>query len=573
MFKILKLFLASFLIISFVVPFVAPRPVSAASAPINIAVCTGAGLLANYLTGLISDAIGGGLAVPVSEGGLRTKEGALDVAARCVARQLFDGGISGILNTVRTSGRDGSAAYVKDWRNFITSAEYRGEDIFRGILSNTKLCDYIDEDIKNVFGVINKTSLPTNVQTRVGNLDPYQLRASCTMPSGFNLDDYKKDFVGNGGWQAFSRLLQPQNNYFGSLFGALDESAKQRELEKSADTNEAVSGEGYTSKRDACQSTGGGARCVVLGKVLTPGSTLSKAVNSTFQSELDWLANSDELNEVIATLIERFINRLLDISAEDIEQQYAPDPEVPLPEPNPGSGLSCEQKGMTNFYEEDVSAAISVVANSTNLDDGSKDDDEALGRFLDAVVIELRSKGFRAGRVNNGRLRNDTVIVGRDGDTDGSVYDIISGADAPGQIGGSLVTQCVDHGSWSWLVEPGAGGGVTNDEPNPNLPPTGSPPGAIPTPPARGSNVQVVRGVPWLGPDGKYWVYITAVASVNDFTEIAITIDGTVVSTAQYSPLTWADLYEPGSTHTFFATEFGSEILLTSGTGVFVIPQ
>ena len=74
-------------------------------------------------------------------------------------------------------------------------------------------------------------------------------------------------------------------------------------------------------------------------------------------------------------------------------------------------------------------------------------------------------------------------------------------------------------------------------------------------------------------PGGKYWIYITAVASVNNFTELAITVDGTVVSTGQYTPLTWADLYEPGTTHAYFVTEFGSEILLTSGTGVFNIPQ
>ena len=198
--KITKISLSVLLIFFLLIPSVlVPRPAKSAPAVVNIANCVGAGLLANYLTGLIPGT--GSLSeVPVSEGNLRNKEGTLDIAARCTARQLFDGSISGMLDIVRTGGRDGAAAYVKDWRNFQANAEYRGEDIFRAILSNTKLCNYIDRDIKGFFGVTSKITLPPKTQTRIGNLDPYQLRATAIWPKTLITRSNRKVFRATAAW-------------------------------------------------------------------------------------------------------------------------------------------------------------------------------------------------------------------------------------------------------------------------------------------------------------------------------------------------------------------------------------
>ncbi|KKS13222.1 MAG: hypothetical protein UU70_C0020G0002 [Candidatus Yanofskybacteria bacterium GW2011_GWA1_41_6] len=430
--KITKISLSVLLIFFLLIPSVlVPRPAKSAPAVVNIANCVGAGLLANYLTGLIPGT--GSLSeVPVSEGNLRNKEGTLDIAARCTARQLFDGSISGMLDIVRTGGRDGAAAYVKDWRNFQANAEYRGEDIFRAILSNTKLCNYIDRDIKGFFGVTSKITLPPKTQTRIGNLDPYQLRATCTMPQNFSITRYQKDFAGNGGWDAWSRMLEPQNNYYGALLGALDEVAKQRALESSADINEAISGEGYTARRKACETTGNGARCVVLGTVLTPGSTLSGTVKSTFQSELDWLANSDELNEVIASLIERFVNRLLNIEAPDSDQTYSPDPTLPpTPPPAPGATCPVPTTPATLCASVDSNTVLGILNNYPPSDAGITEAIvEVQGIYPEAYVIPH----------NTGTMVLDKIDFGG-----GMIVDVIIGA------GGA-------NPSWGWLVECQCGG-------------------------------------------------------------------------------------------------------------------
>src|SRR3989338_11667940 len=190
----------------------------------------------------------------------RSKENAGDIIARCAAREVLNVMVGNVLNVARTSGRDDGPAWVRNWRNFQTDAQYRGEGMFRAVLSNTKLCDYFNDDVKSLFGATQKVSLTGKQNTRINNFDPFALRANCTMPSNFNLTNYQKDFSGNGGWQAFSRMLEPQNNYYGTLFASLDEAAKQRALEESTDINEAVSGAGFTSRRgdslqDNCEQT------------------------------------------------------------------------------------------------------------------------------------------------------------------------------------------------------------------------------------------------------------------------------------------------------------------------------
>ena len=246
------------------------------------------------------------------------KESRADIIARCGAREIFNAMSSGIVNNARTSGRNGGPAFVRNWRNFQTDAQYRGEGIFRAILSNTKLCNYIDKDIKNLFNVTKKISLPGQ-NTRTGNFDSYNLRANCTMPSNFSLEKYQKDFAGNGGWAAFSRMLEPQNNYYGTLFSSLDEAAKQRTLEESTDLNQVVANKGLTGKsgkdaNDSCRSKDANGKCLAYKDIKTPGSIISDSVAATFQQEMAWITNVDELSEVISAATEVLLKRLLDFS-------------------------------------------------------------------------------------------------------------------------------------------------------------------------------------------------------------------------------------------------------------------
>src|SRR3989344_5052824 len=147
-----------------------------------------------------------------------TKEYITDVIARCAARTILSTMVGNIFNIMRTSGRDGGITFIKNWANFQTQAQYRGENIFRAQLSTAKLCDYLSSDIKKAFGVDPKKKTPiTKQNTRTDSLQSFGLATRCTMPSDFTLEKYQNDFVGNGGWDAYARMLEPQNNVWGLM--------------------------------------------------------------------------------------------------------------------------------------------------------------------------------------------------------------------------------------------------------------------------------------------------------------------------------------------------------------------
>lgn len=280
------------------------------------------GIVVDFITEVSTSITGGAVT------SMTVKEYILDVIARGIARKLLSAATSGIIKKIQGGGRDGGPAFVQNWRNFQTDSQYRGENVFRSILAGTNLCNYFGKDIKGLFGANQK--VPSAGQNlRVNNFDPFALRANCTLPSGFSMASYQQDFAGNGGWDAWSRLMEPQNNYYGTLFGSLDEANKQRALEESGDLNEALAGSGYTSIRDKnCAGTGAGAKCVFMGKIFTPGDLLGKSAASTIDNELGWLVSSDEIGEIIISLTTAITNRMMNLATSDPEKDYKDAPKA-----------------------------------------------------------------------------------------------------------------------------------------------------------------------------------------------------------------------------------------------------
>lgn len=270
-----------------------------------------------------------------------------DILARCTAREIFNAMSKGIVDNARTAGRNGGPAFVRNWKNFQTDSQYRGEGVFRAMLSNTRLCNYFGNDLKSLFGATKKTSVPQN--TRTDNLDPYALRANCTMPSNFSMTNYQKDFSGNGGWNAWSRMLEPQNNYYGLLFQSLDEVARQRSLEQSSDLNQVVANKGFTGKsgsgaNDSCKTKDANGKCLEYKDIKTPGTVISDSVAATVQQELAWVTNVHAIGEVVSAATEVLLNRLIDLSNPnegDYTVYHGPQIQDLSPADSGGVGLTC----------------------------------------------------------------------------------------------------------------------------------------------------------------------------------------------------------------------------------------
>jgi len=253
-----------------------------------------------------------------------TKEFGLDLAGRAIASTLIRALSNKLIQKIQTGGEGGRPSFVQNWRNFLTDSQYRGEDVFRTILYSTSVCSYLDKDIKGLFGA-NSKSNSTGQNLRVDSFDPFSLRANCTLPSSFNMASYQQDFSGNGGWQAWDRLLEPQNNYYGLLFQSLDEAARQRDIEAQAGQSEAQAGSGYTSIRGNCQDelTGTGqegpnvpsrARCTFMGKVFTPADLLGKTAATAIDKDMEGIINSDELAETLIAIGNAVIGRLANLA-------------------------------------------------------------------------------------------------------------------------------------------------------------------------------------------------------------------------------------------------------------------
>jgi len=247
------------------------------------------------------------------------KEFSLDVAARLLARNVLSHIENGIVGKILKAGREGGPAFIQDWRQFSQSAQYRGEDIFRAILaeavngSNAQVCQYMRPSLANIFGARSISGFNPN-RYRVDSLQPFLLQNKCSLPLNFDINAFRRDF-NNGGWEAWEKLIQPQNNFFGVFNNSLDELLKQRFFEEKIDTGEAIAGEGSLGKRDKCKGEGQNKECTIMGIIITPGTIFSDSQKAVINRELDWLVSADELSEVIAGATYALLDRLENFAA------------------------------------------------------------------------------------------------------------------------------------------------------------------------------------------------------------------------------------------------------------------
>lgn len=245
------------------------------------------------------------------------KEYVLDPLGRIIARTLLSKLENKIIKKINTLGRNGGPAFVQNWRNFKQSAQYRGEDIFRAMLAKAPVCDYIKGSVDNIFGAKDTAGISSGLN-RLYNLQPFGTRVRCssTIKSAADVNAFRNDFS-KGGWEAWRNLIKPQNNFYGVYAQSLSELSKQRAFTEGIDTNEATSGSGFTSARDGsgCVGKGTNRKCTILGNIVTPGKLFSKAGAATIDRELGWLTSSDELAEVIVSVITSVGNRLTNFAS------------------------------------------------------------------------------------------------------------------------------------------------------------------------------------------------------------------------------------------------------------------
>ncbi|KKU55532.1 MAG: hypothetical protein UX77_C0010G0023 [Parcubacteria group bacterium GW2011_GWA1_47_11] len=406
----ISILLIAILVLNLVSLALVPRPAQAAvkSTVASFGGCFAAGVLTqkisdaienlnrkikNMTEGILKKFLVG--AVPVSDSATADlyaawtdKETRKVIITRCAAWAIMTNMTNNINKVVRTAGRDGGATFVKNWVNFQTAAQYRGENIFRAELSTARLCDYLSSDVKKAFGVDPKKKTSLGGQnTRTGSLQPFSLAVNCTLPAGFSLEKYQRDFTGNGGWEAYSRLLEPQNNRWGLAALSQEEIIKQRALSVSADVNQVLTNSGLTGvsgsgKADSCKIMSPAGQCLVFKDIKTTGNYLAQNLGASIGAQFAWLTSAQTLNTIIADATEVMLNRLLDFASSDEGNYHAADDSGGTVEDTSGPGspgdsesASCFNACVAGCGGTNIQSCITSCTNTCGSGGGSGGDD------------------------------------------------------------------------------------------------------------------------------------------------------------------------------------------------------
>ena len=245
-------------------------------------------------------------------------------------------------------------SYITNWRNYILESEARGNDVFRAVLADTKLCPYFKNDLITSLGaekstgailgatvrkaVAGQNAVVYQNQLSVPGMPSFQQTANCTLPSSFNQKTFQNDFTKGGGWTTWNQLIQPQNNFFGAYSLALGEQSKQTATEKQAAQDSSLAGSGFKGQKLGADNkasptgctgvslpgqlpsqdalligrTSAGVRCAFLGEEVTPAKILGESAANTLDTKIGRVGTAAYLTDIILSVIGGVIQGLSD---------------------------------------------------------------------------------------------------------------------------------------------------------------------------------------------------------------------------------------------------------------------
>jgi hypothetical protein len=274
------------------------------------------------------------------------KEFVIRPLIRMIANQLE----SKLLNKIngQMANMDGkNPTFITNWRNHLLDSQARGNDVFRSVLADAKLCPYLDQNMKLAFGadkyigalagsIVKNLSGQVVYQNKVTvpGMPSFQQSANCTLSAGINVGDFQKNF-NKGGWAAWDQLIKPQNNFYGSYSLAIAEQARQISVESQTTMNAAVAGNGFLSQKLGVGNAGVGptgctnitstsglppavaavmtpiSRCAFLGKIVTPEQILGKSAVNSIDAKLKRPGAASEITDIVLNLFAAVLNGTL----------------------------------------------------------------------------------------------------------------------------------------------------------------------------------------------------------------------------------------------------------------------
>ena len=265
------------------------------------------------------------------------KEFVIYPLVRMIANSLENKLVNKMNSTISNINSKGPT-FITNWRNHMLDSQARGNDVFKAVLADAKVCGFMKSDVLNAFGADKSVGAIKGAKitdaldrvvyenkTNIPGLPSFQNLADCTLPSDLNVDLFKKDFS-KGGWTAWNQLIKPQNNFFGIYSLALNEQQRQIETEKKAAMDSAVAGQGFLSQKlgvvgsgigpSGCTGTNRykmdekgkltpdwtGSRCTFMGKEVTPAKLLGESNANALDKKLGRVGGATQITDILLSL-------------------------------------------------------------------------------------------------------------------------------------------------------------------------------------------------------------------------------------------------------------------------------
>lgn len=250
---------------------------------------------------------------------------ALKIAMAIFRKTLLDYMTDEIIKWIQGGG---NPKFVTDWKGFLIDAadtaggkfleEMTGSDIMRGLCQPNWA-----------------------ISIRMGLQKPgkFSTRAMCTLSDiGVNVNEFLDNFH-NGGWKAWIKVSESQNNPYGLYLMAFNEKLDREAKARLAAQNEALSGAGFLSdnvcvKRtcwgeedeysesgtwkkgqegDVLNAQGNLAASCYCDKweTRTPGKILADGLRESVFKDIDWIKNNEEWESYVVAITNALVNRLV----------------------------------------------------------------------------------------------------------------------------------------------------------------------------------------------------------------------------------------------------------------------
>ena len=221
-------------------------------------------------------------------------------------KRLLDSLVDQIIVWIQGGGKP---QFVSDWKGFLEDA---GQAAVGDVVLQTDaafLC----------------SPFKLQVQLALLPVPKFSEQVRCTLDDIVeNIEDFYNNFS-KGGWIAYSAMLEPQNNYFGTVLLAQNEIALRVAESQRAAENEARAGKGFLSVEKCASDGAGGEKCYIT----TPGNIVGEMISKGVGSDLDYILNAKDLEQYATAIVNAVINRVITEGLSNITGSVAGDDDLP----------------------------------------------------------------------------------------------------------------------------------------------------------------------------------------------------------------------------------------------------